>query len=468
MTKRPKKPSVSIAEEFLEDVTREMNEQGISRSALAGRLGCTKANVSKLLERKKNITITTAQSLADALDLDLILALQSSSKKTDGQKCPEQAVVRNAQVLPSTSTPDAIQKLNTKNVTPAEARTVWLWLSPQLKRELRKIILEEPKNRGRKPGPLGDYSPHLNYAAQLIVGSGMRISARRATERACEWAEKRGGLAHVSPRTLRGYFAQDRAVLLRRHETVVRLETTSRDNGRENHLCLTLEGTLTAIAASHLDDFFSLGLPTYADLYRMAAGVNDLVAHDLLDSAISAPLSSLGWPDTAQAISSTIASLSTALGQFSSVSSNSRMAMLSTASLPDSSILAAMAMTTSTEISNGLESLPNIEQELTKMFAIVGSETASLSSMLAAMTASSETLNGMNGLPNIGQEIARTFALVDSELGHVAKLEARKILRYSQLLAAESPMGSFEALLDLDETLDELALLWKACGLSMQ
>lgn len=61
--------------QFTEDVVREMERQGITRTALAQRLGATPAYVTKLLRGKVNFTLTTMVRLARALDAELHVQL---------------------------------------------------------------------------------------------------------------------------------------------------------------------------------------------------------------------------------------------------------------------------------------------------------------------------------------------------------------------------------------------------------
>lgn len=60
---------------FTENVVREMERQGITRTELAQRLGTTPAYVTKLLRGKVNFTLATMLRLARALGAELTVEL---------------------------------------------------------------------------------------------------------------------------------------------------------------------------------------------------------------------------------------------------------------------------------------------------------------------------------------------------------------------------------------------------------
>ncbi|HEX3128784.1 MAG TPA: helix-turn-helix transcriptional regulator [Thermoanaerobaculia bacterium] len=60
---------------FTEDVVREMDRQGISRTELARRLGSTPAYVTKVLRGKVNFTLSTMVKLARALGAEVQVQL---------------------------------------------------------------------------------------------------------------------------------------------------------------------------------------------------------------------------------------------------------------------------------------------------------------------------------------------------------------------------------------------------------
>lgn len=64
--------------QFTESVVREMSRQGLTRSALADRLGTTPAYVTKILRGKANFTLATMVRLSKALGTDLQVHLNTS------------------------------------------------------------------------------------------------------------------------------------------------------------------------------------------------------------------------------------------------------------------------------------------------------------------------------------------------------------------------------------------------------
>lgn len=67
--------------EFTESVVREMARQGLTRTALAERLGATPAYVTKILRGRVNFTLATMVRLSRALGSDLHVRLGSSSRR---------------------------------------------------------------------------------------------------------------------------------------------------------------------------------------------------------------------------------------------------------------------------------------------------------------------------------------------------------------------------------------------------
>lgn len=63
--------------EFTEDVVREMERQGITRTELAQRLGASPAYVTKILRGKVNFTLATMVRLARALGTEVHVQLAS-------------------------------------------------------------------------------------------------------------------------------------------------------------------------------------------------------------------------------------------------------------------------------------------------------------------------------------------------------------------------------------------------------
>lgn len=61
--------------EFTEKIAAKMEASNINRTELAGRLGVSKAFITKLLNGNPNLTIKTMMSIASALNCDLNLDL---------------------------------------------------------------------------------------------------------------------------------------------------------------------------------------------------------------------------------------------------------------------------------------------------------------------------------------------------------------------------------------------------------
>jgi len=67
--------------EFTESVVQEMKRQGLTRTALAERLGATPAYVTKILRGRVNFTLATMVRLSRALDAELRVRLGGSSRR---------------------------------------------------------------------------------------------------------------------------------------------------------------------------------------------------------------------------------------------------------------------------------------------------------------------------------------------------------------------------------------------------
>jgi transcriptional regulator with XRE-family HTH domain len=71
--------------ELTENVVREMERQGMTRTELAQRLGTTPAYVTKILRGKVNFTLATMMRLARALDADLNVRLTCRTNRPSAQ-----------------------------------------------------------------------------------------------------------------------------------------------------------------------------------------------------------------------------------------------------------------------------------------------------------------------------------------------------------------------------------------------
>lgn len=65
-----------LIEDFLSDVEAVMRTQRVTRTELARRLGCSRANVSQLFRRTANLTAASMADIAFHLGLQLRLHLE--------------------------------------------------------------------------------------------------------------------------------------------------------------------------------------------------------------------------------------------------------------------------------------------------------------------------------------------------------------------------------------------------------
>ena len=68
--------------EFTEDMVNRMEEQGVSRSELARRIGVSPAYITKILRGSTNFTLDTMVKVARALDCELRCHLQPDGAET--------------------------------------------------------------------------------------------------------------------------------------------------------------------------------------------------------------------------------------------------------------------------------------------------------------------------------------------------------------------------------------------------
>ena len=69
-------------------IMQEMDEQGVTQTALAQRIGCTQQYVSNLLKGSSNMTLETIARIEDALDIDLV---KSALSTVDGYSAASQS-----------------------------------------------------------------------------------------------------------------------------------------------------------------------------------------------------------------------------------------------------------------------------------------------------------------------------------------------------------------------------------------
>ena len=80
------------AHEFVRELERRMEEQGVSRAELARRLGTSKAYVTKVLSADANFTLATMNRLAAALGGEVHVRIsdrRTATRKAGRQPVPE-------------------------------------------------------------------------------------------------------------------------------------------------------------------------------------------------------------------------------------------------------------------------------------------------------------------------------------------------------------------------------------------
>jgi len=81
--------SAAAAYEFVRELERRMEEQGVSRAELARRLGSSKAYVTKVMSADANFTLTTLTRLAMALGGQVHVRIADPKKKARRQEAPQ-------------------------------------------------------------------------------------------------------------------------------------------------------------------------------------------------------------------------------------------------------------------------------------------------------------------------------------------------------------------------------------------
>ena len=81
--------SAAAAYEFVRELERRMEEQGVSRAELARRLGSSKAYVTKVLTADANFTLTTMTRLAMAVGGEVHVRISDPKKKEKRQEAPQ-------------------------------------------------------------------------------------------------------------------------------------------------------------------------------------------------------------------------------------------------------------------------------------------------------------------------------------------------------------------------------------------
>jgi transcriptional regulator with XRE-family HTH domain len=92
---------------FNEEIVREMERKGLTRTELAHRLGATPAYVTKILRGRVNFTLATMVRLARALDTELVVQLNASGGRL---------------VVPITEPSEAVKPASNSGAARAQAR----------------------------------------------------------------------------------------------------------------------------------------------------------------------------------------------------------------------------------------------------------------------------------------------------------------------------------------------------------
>jgi transcriptional regulator with XRE-family HTH domain len=111
---------------FTESVVREMKRQGLTRTALAERLGATPAYVTKILRGRVNFTLATMVRLSCALGAELYVRLGGNSRRQTARTVGEAG--RSRKVVAAARRPAALETRQsaagrTRQPVAARART---------------------------------------------------------------------------------------------------------------------------------------------------------------------------------------------------------------------------------------------------------------------------------------------------------------------------------------------------------
>jgi transcriptional regulator with XRE-family HTH domain len=110
--------------EFTEDVVQRMEEQGISRSALASRLNVRPAYITKILKGENNFTLRKMVEVARSLECELRVHLQREGIKTSWMDYPLLPSARQAIDVPVSTPAHSIENwIRQRTILPATTRT---------------------------------------------------------------------------------------------------------------------------------------------------------------------------------------------------------------------------------------------------------------------------------------------------------------------------------------------------------
>jgi plasmid maintenance system antidote protein VapI len=111
--------------EFTESVAREMARQGLTRTALAARLGATPAYVTKILRGKANFTLATMVRLSRALGSELHVRVGVDSRRQVAREPGEPTRTSTARTRQSSTVVTAASRqaaLQTRQSPPGKPR----------------------------------------------------------------------------------------------------------------------------------------------------------------------------------------------------------------------------------------------------------------------------------------------------------------------------------------------------------
>jgi transcriptional regulator with XRE-family HTH domain len=77
-----KKPGLRIVQGASEVIRALMEDQGVHKAELARRVGKSRAYVTQSLSGRRNMTLSTLASYADALDADAVIDLKPREERT--------------------------------------------------------------------------------------------------------------------------------------------------------------------------------------------------------------------------------------------------------------------------------------------------------------------------------------------------------------------------------------------------
>jgi plasmid maintenance system antidote protein VapI len=123
----PRRLSAGAIFAFTESVVREMERLGLTRTALAERLGATPAYVTKILRGKVNFTLATMVRLARALGAELHVRLAGSSRGRaaravgEASRASSASARRSGKVVATAARPAALRSRQSARSKPRPA-----------------------------------------------------------------------------------------------------------------------------------------------------------------------------------------------------------------------------------------------------------------------------------------------------------------------------------------------------------